>query len=539
MASRTATVSTTIHEVRQIFQGFNENARFQTVLENEEFFTRICDAVLRPIYRCATQAKCPQHNKSPPRTRIIHDIAVQEGISHELPSNLEYTATAEIRPSSEQRVTQECAETPEHNQTLETSPSSERGAIQEPPSTSKHLSISDICLLSERSATQELLSTPEYVTPFDHNQTLETSPSERSGVQEPPLTPEQVSIPNIVLSSGRSATQERIETPGTTSVTESNSISDDASFLGDASTLTAFIPNSKRKLYIDSASDSAIELPDTFLPPNSLRAESPITIEDPDSGTEPSDNTADEDLALSKSSRAKSPATIEESDSGIELSDSTADEDLAPSSSQQAESPAAIEEPDSDVEPSDNVAAEDLTPLISAQVEISASTEQDQTISGDQATPKDQTESLYANRLSTNKISLKFDSWIQKPEEFWEHAENTIRLKKEGDAGTRLKVFVQDAVTKKADAEIQKLRYRFTSILVYQSFQKTMETNVISPRLAQHFFQRMNIPLESEHDCLLLLHGGKNRIHFNQQISPERDEIDHGPQCLPDLNDNM
>ncbi|KAL7917037.1 hypothetical protein ACQKWADRAFT_307776 [Trichoderma austrokoningii] len=482
-----ASSTTTIHDVKQIFQGFDENDSFQAVLSNEDFFTRVCNGILRPVYRYATQSE--QQNQSQPKTRIIQEIATQEGISHELPSTLEHTATSETSPSSKQSATQEHTNTSGHNQTLETCPSSERNAIQEPLS----------------------------------------------------ATPVHVLVPDISSSPGRSATHEHSETSDATSVTDSSSVSDGAlcakrsSFLGGAS---GFISNSPRSLDIVSAPDSGIELSDnqgcapssrpratdsaidiSGVFPGTPRTESSYTVKGPENGT------ADEDRAPSSSPQAEISATIKD------LVGGTADEDRAPSSSPRADISAIIEDPIS------GTADEDCAPSSSPRAEISATTEQDQIIPEDQAIFEDETEDLYANRPNTKTISSKFTSWIEKPEEFWGYSGNNTWFKEEGDASTIVKAFVQDAMTTKADAEHHKLRYRFTSILVYQSFLKTMDTNAFTQRLCEQFFQLMDIPVESRKDCLMLLYGGKHRVEFDEQISPN--EIDHGLQCLTDLDDNI
>lgn len=532
MVSWTTINSTTIYDVKQIFQGYDDNDSFQSVLADEDFFNCICNKILRPIYRCATQSKGSRYDKCPPRKDRIQEISVQEGIFQKLPSKTGHAARSKYSSaSSNLRVTQECAETSEHNPTLEISSSSERNATaksppgispleqsatqessptaarivnleiskqsaaQESPSTSARIAISEI---SRPSATQESSLTPAHIA------TSEIS-SERSEVQEPPSTLEHITTSENPLQSGRSVTQEHIETQESVSVNNS----------GDASTPRRYNPSFKPILDNDSSPDSGIELSDATSPPSSS-----ATIETLDSGVElsdaappPSSSAMIEDSGIELSDGTPPPsysATIKLPENGIELSDA------APPPSNYA----TIEPPDSG----------------RPQVEISGPTGQDQTNLGQITIP----ERPYADRLSTKEISLYFESWAKEPKtQFWEHKSNTTGLQSRGDASARLKDFVQDALIKKSTVDIQKVQYRFTSILVYQSFQKMMNTEYITPGLTQQYLERIGIPLESEPACTLLLHGGKNRIDFDHQIALDRDEIDHGPQCLPELNDNM
>ncbi|PTB43835.1 hypothetical protein M441DRAFT_54978 [Trichoderma asperellum CBS 433.97] len=475
MASRTATESTTIQDVIQIFEGYNVYDSLHTVLDNEDSFNSICE-ILRAIFRCA------------PRKHRILEIAAEEGISpkslstseqsttseafpllgQELPLTLEHTTSSNTSPS-EQSVPQERTETSEHDQTSETS---EKSVAQESPSTPEHTTTSNTSP-SEQSVTQERAETLEHDQAF---QVFQTSLSPAQSVtQERTETPEHdqtFQVFQTSLSPAQSVTQERTETP------ESTSISDDAlnakqlSLPEDASTPKSFIPNSKPIVDIDLAPDSAIELSDALPPPYS--------------------------------SLAISSATIEQSDSGIELSDHVSDEDLALPNS--------------------------------PRIDISTTTEEHQAIIGDQTTIP---EIPYADRASTKEMSSLFRSWIENPQEaFWE-IENTLGLKEEGDTGAKLKFFIQNAITKRTAVNIQKLQYRFTSILVYQSFQKIMNAQRITPALTRQFLERIDISLESESDCTLLLQGGKNRIEFNRNIAPHKTEIDHGPQCIPELEDNL
>ncbi|KAL7936357.1 hypothetical protein V8C35DRAFT_232333 [Trichoderma chlorosporum] len=440
MAFSTATDSTTIGDVIQIFQGYNVNDSFQTVLDNEVSFERICNTVLRAIFRCAFQTNPLRHSKSLPKKHRIQKIAAEEGVSQESPSTPEHTITSETSPS-EQNVTQE--------------------RVHQTP---------EFITNSEQNVTQERIQTPEDITTSEtphqtpeRTTTSETSLSEQNATQEPPSTPEHATTSEI----DQNSTQERIETPQSTSPTEF-SISDDAlraeriSFSGDASTPKTLISDSRPTL--DSTLDSAIELSDASPPLSSHQAER--------------------------------SATIEQTDSGVEL-----------------------------------------------LVYLSAATERNQTNLRHQAIAKVQTiipETPYADRLTTKQMSPWFHLWVKRPrEEFWERLSNTIGLKNEGDASTRLKAFIQDAITKRSRVNIQILQYRFTSILVYQSFQKMMNTNLITSSLTRQYLELIDMPPESEPDCTLLLYSGRNRIEFDRQIAPDREEIDHGPQLLVDLNDNQ
>lgn len=66
-----------------------------------------------------------------------------------------------------------------------------------------------------------------------------------------------------------------------------------------------------------------------------------------------------------------------------------------------------------------------------------------------------------------------------------------------------------------------------------------MNTKQITSSLTRQYLGYINISLKDISECTLLLHGGKNRIEFDRRIAPHKDEIDHGPQCLPELNDNL
>ncbi|KAL7917286.1 hypothetical protein ACQKWADRAFT_307131 [Trichoderma austrokoningii] len=136
-------------------------------------------------------------------------------------------------------------------------------------------------------------------------------------------------------------------------------------------------------------------------------------------------------------------------------------------------------------------------------------------------------------------MSSLFRSWIQNPQEaFWE-IENSLGMKEEENISARLRFFIQNAITKRIKVMIQKLQYRFTSILVYQSYQKIMNASRITPALTRQFLANINISPDFDSDCTMLLQGGRNRIEFSSKIAPQKDEIDYGPQCIPDLSDNL
>ncbi|EHK48884.1 hypothetical protein TRIATDRAFT_280911 [Trichoderma atroviride IMI 206040] len=522
MASRTATESTTVQDVTQIFKRYNVYESLHTVLDNEDSFNSICE-ILRAIFRCAS------------RKQRILEIAVEEGIfpkslstseqsttseaflllGQASSSTLAHTTTSNTSPS-EQNVIRERTETSEHDQTSETSPSDEAQASSSTPehTTTSNTSPSEqnvtqgytetpqhdqTSLSPAQSVTQECIQTPQHDQTGQASQTslspaqsvtqecIQTpQPDQTCQASQTSLSPAQSVTQECIqtpqpdqtcqasqtsLSPAQSVTQERTETPGSTSISGDALNAKQLSLPVDASTPKS-IPNSRLSVDIDLAPDSAIELSDALPPPYSSLAEYSPTSERSDSGIELSDHISDEDLALPNSPR----------------------------------------------------------------IEISTTTEEHEAIIEDQTTIP---EIPFADRASTKEMSSLFRSWIQNPQEnFWK-IENSLGLKEKGDFSARLKFFVQNAIIKRTAVNIQKLQYRFTSILVYQSYRKIMDAVRITPALTRQFLERIDISLESEKDCTLLLRGGKNRIEFHCEIAPHKDAIDYGPQCIPELNDNL
>ncbi|KAL7928061.1 hypothetical protein V8C35DRAFT_319042 [Trichoderma chlorosporum] len=163
----------------------------------------------------------------------------------------------------------------------------------------------------------------------------------------------------------------------------------------------------------------------------------------------------------------------------------------------------------------------------------------------------------YTTLISVERLSMSFSIWSSFPNLFWEQSAEGLLLKGH-TIKERFASFLQGGVKKKSELTVQKLQYRFASIVTYLAYMRITETERVFPARIQEFINTFDflVPDISTYEetlacgqrwvdlCQQILsekedynERAKNRMAFCQQV-PEGYNVNLGPVFLP-LDDNL
>lgn len=137
---------------------------------------------------------------------------------------------------------------------------------------------------------------------------------------------------------------------------------------------------------------------------------------------------------------------------------------------------------------------------------------------------------------------LPFETWIQSPSVFWEHhVESLRRLTVGGNSRQIFSQFLQHAILRGPQLELQFIHFKFTSLVVFLIFQQRFASAYIRQQQVETFLGEADLSTSREQVvlCQRLLHAGKRRHEFCRRLQIEGSAIDYGLLFRPEnFNDN-